>query len=207
MSKFSDEDVWKILKKIKHNISFEKTCSGGLISALSDHKPIIQMMETELEIIYPNLIYFGDVNIQSTPMIFTNMTEAKLKTAAEMYFYIFSCPGDSLTWFKFYTDLIQNKPPDQIVLTLNRILKAENTAQNRGLKKIAQTLFNVIATNSSFKYQEIKEMTQGSENSSFTTVASSMNLKGKYVYNVYICEFQYLYYSHTNMFNLQIWIV
>ena len=179
VSKFTDEEIWKILKRIKHTISFEKTCNGDLISEVSDYKPIIQNLETELQIVYPNLVYFGDVNIESTPMTFTNMTEDKLKTAAEMFFYIFSCPGESLTWFKFYSDLIQNKPPDQIVLTLNRILKAGNTVQNKGLKKIAQTLFNVIATNSSFKYQEIKEMTQGSENSSFTTVKNFWKLKGK----------------------------
>ena len=108
------------------------------------------------------------------------MTDAKLKTAAEMYFYILSCPGRLLPWFAFYSDLFQNKPPNQIVLTLNRVLKGEKNTVNKnaGLRKIAENLFTVIATNSTFKYKEIKRMTLIG-NSSSTKAQTPFKLKGK----------------------------
>ena len=180
VSSFSDEEIWKVLKKIKHSISFEKTCNGALYSEMFDHKSIMEMVEKDLHIIHPNSIKFGYVNIESEPIHFANMTDAKLKTAAEMYFYILSCPGDLLPWFTFYSDLFLNKPPDQIVLILNRILKSKNSnsAKNIGLKKIAEKLFNFIATNSAFKYQDIKGLTQ-SKNTTILSDISSVKIKGK----------------------------
>ena len=134
------------------------------------------MVEKDLQINFLNSISFGEYNIESTPRTFANMTEAKLKTATDMYLYIFSCPGPMVPWFRFYSDLFMNQPQTQIVLTLNRILKAKSVAQNNHVIKIAEVLFNIIASNFSFKYKEIKEMTQG--NGSLTS-SSTLKMEGK----------------------------
>ena len=179
MTKFSDENIWNILKNIKLGISLGKACYKGLYSHMSDHKLIIEMVERDLEIYYPNTIIFGESGIESTPITFQNMTREKLKTAGEMYFYLLSCPDSLMPWFLFYAELFMKKPPTDIVLTLNRILKGETVPFNKGAKEVAEKLFDFIATNSSFKYQEIKRMMQLShetENSSFSTLKLKGNL-------------------------------
>ena len=190
VSKFSEDEIWNILKNIKLSLAFDIRCSGTSYDGpiyfdLSTMKPVIEMVESQLQIEYPNKVVFveetGVINIDQyyIPKIFSNMTDSKLNTAAKMYFYTLSCPGTLMPWFKFYSDLFQNKPPNQIVLTLNRILKGEKTAENKSLKNIAEKLFNVIATNSSFKYKDIKRMIQRDENSSSTNVEELFKLEGK----------------------------
>ena len=74
------------------------------------------------------------LKMKSSDIIYKNISTENLKTAAEMYIYLITCPGnDELQdWFKlwstFYIDLFQNKSANQIILTLNRVMK-QNTAQ------------------------------------------------------------------------------
>ena len=188
VSKFSEEEIWKKLKNIKSGITFDKKCLGvdglgPLYEDSADHKTIMEEVERQLEIDSANSIVYeeqtGYFSITSSPAILSSMTDAKLKTAAEMYLYILSCPGRLLPWFMFYSDLFQKKPPNQIVLTLNRILKHDSTPENQGLQTIAEKLFNVMASNSSFKYQEIQRITQGSSTKQIDNISSDdLKLKG-----------------------------
>ena len=184
MTKFSEEDIWKILKKLKLSISFGTACEKGLYSNMpqTNHKNIIEMVERDLQIHYPNTIIFGEFgDIDSIPVTFPNMTEEKLKTAAEMYYYLMSCPDSLMPWFMFYSDLFMTRPPTEIVLALNRILKGKTVSFNKGAKEVAEKLFDFIATNSSFKYQEIKRMMQLSHETQNLEIKGKLSLFSSYI--------------------------
>ena len=54
---------------------------------------------------------------------FNNMTAEDLKTAAEMFIYLNTCPDSWFkSWSSFYRDLFLTKPADQIILTRRRSL-------------------------------------------------------------------------------------
>ena len=42
--------------------------------------------------------------------IINNISDSSLKTAAEMFLFLNSCPKDFKSWFLFYEDLFQNDP-------------------------------------------------------------------------------------------------
>ena len=56
-----------------------------------------------------------------------NMTAKTLKTAAEMYIFLNTCPGTEATrywfqtWYHFYEKLFHNESPSKVILTLNPI--------------------------------------------------------------------------------------
>ena len=72
--------------------------------------------------------------------------------------YLKNCPGDddSRKWFQswsnFYTDLFQTQTADQIILTLNRMIKTQDgrVMSEKVLKRIAAIL--------ALKYEAIQSM-------------------------------------------------
>ena len=65
---------------------------------------------------------------------FNNMTAEDLKTAAEMFIYLNMCPEAIKPWIVFYKEIFENESPDQIILTLNRMMKGTRTPQNEFFK-------------------------------------------------------------------------
>ena len=94
-------------------------------------------------------------------MIFENMTKKTLETAAKMYFYLNSCSDEIKSWLIFYNDLFKNHQADQIVLSLNRILKSGHTSRNNKFKSIAEKLFNKTTDLFTLKHQSIKNIIDG----------------------------------------------
>ena len=105
-----------------------------------------------------------------------NLTAANLKTAAQMFIYLNSCPGTLAkfdefsknkaneqwfkSWFKFYDDLLRFESPVQIVLTLNRLMKKHSTGN--GKENIRnQNLFKKISTMLNLKYRDIQTILPG----------------------------------------------
>ena len=54
------------------------------------------------------------------------------------------CPGTTKPWIGFYKYLFRTQSPDQIVLTLNRLVKGLKTPQNQYYKELAEILFKRI---------------------------------------------------------------
>ena len=104
----------------------------------------------------------------SNSMIFENMTKKTLEIAAKMYFYLNSCSDEIKSWLIFYNDLFKKHQTDQIVLSLNRILRSDHTSRNNKFKSIAEKLFDKTTDIFILKYQLIKNITYGlgTENSS-----------------------------------------
>ena len=137
--------MMKVVKRIKLTLPFDKFCVNSLYEKIV---PNVQAVEKELQ-------------IESSEKIFKNMTNSKLQEAAELFLYLNSCSDVITKWLIFYNDLFTKESPDQIVLTLNRVLKGDQKIQNRSFKNIAYTLLRKAATTFSLKYQEIQNFTKG----------------------------------------------
>ena len=107
------------------------------------------------------LMIENQLKIISNSMIFENMTKKTLETAAKMYFYLNSCSDEIKSWLIFYNDLFKNHQADQIVLSLNRILRSGYTSRNNKFKSIAEKLFNKTTDLFTLKHQLIKNITDG----------------------------------------------
>ena len=97
-------------------------------------------------------------------MIFENMTEETLQEAAEMFIFLTSCSESVRSWFYFYEDLFTERTQEQIIVTLNRVLKGQTTPENKDMKTIAIKLFRKVNNILSLKFTEIKHMIQGIDN-------------------------------------------
>ena len=91
---------------------------------------------------------------------FENMTINDYKNAAEMFIYLNICPN---TWFKawffFYNDLFKTQTIDQILLTLNRMMKINvYNSQAKVDKRIAEKLFRRATSLLPLWYQDIQRL-------------------------------------------------
>ena len=157
----SMDNVWNILKETKLNV-YDK-CVNGLYSE--------NILMSQLETVHKKL------NMNATEDIFDNITDTTLKSAAEMFLFLNSCPDDFRYWFLLYSDLFENKSPEVIVLTLNRILKGERNTENRRLKDIAKHLLTRVTTLLSLKFETIQGVTKAAGNSSWNGGDGQLNIQ------------------------------
>ena len=84
------------------------------------------------------------LNIESTEQINDTLTNEELKTAAEIFLYLNTCPSSMFkSWILFYVDvdLFLTQSADKIILTLNRMMKTETSHDKDGklrAKKLLQ---------------------------------------------------------------------
>ena len=128
-----DEDTfWGIIKRFQSKIPFDSKCRNGFY-----YHSVLDIVVKALE----NELQFGT----STSERYPNRNYTRLRSAAEMFLYLSTCSNEFTPWFRFYTDLLQNKTPSQILLTLNRILRGittqQNNKQNSRFRYIAKKLF------------------------------------------------------------------
>ena len=146
-------ETWDILQKIKTKIAFDTYCKEGLYSEAQ--------MSLNIDAIE------GELNISSSKIIFPNWTNAELKSVADMFLYLNSCSDQLKPWFLFYTDLFTKKSAEEIILTLNRILKGNESPKNKDFKNIGMKLFERSYDLFSLKHKEIKMMIKGRRNSTW----------------------------------------
>ena len=85
-------------------------------------------------------------HIENDMNISYNIPKGDLEIFGHMFIYSFLCPKFKIDWTQFYTDLLQNASPDNVVLNLNRLMvngriKGDKTNVNlskRIVEKIAQ---------------------------------------------------------------------
>jgi len=119
-------------------------------------KQVIAIIENDLEISPPTLEKFA------------NMTEANLKTAANIFIYIYrlySCRSSGLisrrtfSWFSFwspfYYSLFKKESPDKIILTLNRMIRTNPLQSKKGK---VEAFLKRITTILILKYEKIQNM-------------------------------------------------
>ena len=107
------------------------------------------------------------LGIKTSTKTFQNISPKTLKTATEMFLYLYSCPHfadpNSASWFKkwvgFYSYLFKTTAPDKIILTLNTMLKQESapgSAQGR-----IDTVLKTTGTLFSLKFEQIQSVLPG----------------------------------------------
>ena len=148
MSNISEKIFWDSLKKVR-DISYERCEVYESVLYEKD------MMKSQIEDLSKVL------NLDSSGDVDTDVTDSTLKTAAEMFLYLNSCPDDLRSWFLFYEDLLSKKSLEVILLQLNRILKGGYSQNNKKLKTIAKKVFERVTTLFSSKYKEIQNISQG----------------------------------------------
>ena len=86
-----------------------------------------------------------------------------LDTAAEILVYFKTCPETWKGLFDFVKDLFQNHSPGQILLTLNRLLHAENEniAHRTYMKATIKKIFEKFSSIYSLKHKNGVNKTKG----------------------------------------------
>ena len=148
MSNVSEKIFWDSLKKVR-DISYERCEVYESVLYEKD------MMKSQIEDLSKVL------NLNSSGDVDTDVTDSTLKTAADMFLYLNSCPDDLRSWFLFYEDLLSKKSLEVILLQLNRILKGGYSQNNKKLKTIAKKVFERVTILFSSKYKEIQNISQG----------------------------------------------
>ena len=112
-----------MVKKIKLETSFGKSCDVNGLFWWTFKVSQVALVEKQLE-------------IESSATRFGSITPSELKSAAEMFIYLNTCTDSTTTdgthlilgkwfksWFRLYNDLFKLQTTDQIILTLNRLMK------------------------------------------------------------------------------------
>lgn len=143
--------IWNIVKRVKLETSHEKNCNkDGLFSFKASQVTAIE----------------NYLQMKPSYIIMKNITRENLKTAAEMFIYLCTCPGNNgewkmenwfKSWYTFYSYLFQKQSTYQIILTLNRMMKS-SLPQNKDGKLMAETIFKKLSPLLSLKYEEIQSM-------------------------------------------------
>ena len=125
-------------------------CTKGILEDLHIEKQV-NKIESKVYVTPPD----------SPESILENMDNTTLKHAADMFIYLNSCPQSIKSWILLYKDLIMWKTRDVLVLTLNRILKAESVNENDDFKEIAKNILEKVQIDLSLRYKEIFNINNG----------------------------------------------
>lgn len=137
------------MKKIKLKIPFDKDCTGDTGFYIDTRSQVFALEQ--------------HLGVRSTEIRYENITNDLLENSASIFIYLNACPVmDTVylkwfqTWITFYTDLFKTHSPDQIVLTLNRMMKSDSPLKDGILR--AEKLFQRTASVMSLKYEEIQSI-------------------------------------------------
>ena len=162
LSNIGTDELWKVVSKIRRETSFDKSCDvrgDGLYELTVDKRSQITAVEMSLK-------------IEASEYRYENITSESLLTAAEMFIYLTICPGkfNSVNptearqkwfqaWYRLYNDLFSTHSQDQILLTLNRLMKSGSGDKNDLQRN--QKLFKKTATLLKLQYENIHRLLPG----------------------------------------------
>ena len=127
----SVDNIQNVVKTVRAGTSLDLNCGGNYI--LADDGPLDQVKAVEQML-----------QIEPSEQINDTLTREELRTAGEMFLYLNMCPDEIKPWIVFYKDLFQTQSPDQIILTLNRLMKGPRTQTNEHFKELAEMLLKRI---------------------------------------------------------------
>ena len=128
------DNIQSVAKTVKSGASVDLSCDIVYNTMLSFDDMLSQVKAVEQML-----------KIESSEQINDTLTKEELKTAAEMFLYLNTCPTAIKPWIVFYKDLFQTQSPDQIILSLNRVTKGPRTPANEFFKTLAGTLLKRIS--------------------------------------------------------------
>ena len=159
LTKLDAEMIWKVVKKIKAQIPFSEGGCNANADGMYNDKVTANVQEVE-----------NKLNVKSSELKLGDITNENLENAGKMFVYLNMCLRDQwhTSWYNFYNNLFKNQQVNNMVLTLNRIMKSRKTPLNKSVLYLAEKLLKRITKLFSLKYNEIKSLSgyQGYENSS-----------------------------------------
>ena len=133
------------------------------------------------------------LKIESFAQINDTLTNEELKTAGEMFLYLNSCPNSAWfkSWSSFYKDLLRTQSADQIILTLNRMMKTE-TSQDKDGKLRAEKLLKRASSLMSLNYERIQSLQRIENSGNGSTIKDSLIQNGTQSSNIkYFIRFMF----------------
>ena len=98
----------------------------------------------------------NSIVIESSEQKNETLKNEDLQTAGDIFTLLITCPDSWLiSWSSFYNDLFLSHSPDQILLTLNRMIKTK-TLQDKDGRVRAEKLLKKMTNLLSLKYKEIQ---------------------------------------------------
>ena len=131
LNSVSVDNIQNVVKTVKSGTSLDLSCNGDTILAADGPLDQVEAVEQMLQ-------------IESSEQINDTLTREELRTAGEKFLYLIMCPDKMKPWIVFYKDLFQTQSPDQIILTLNRLMKGSRTQTNEHFKELAEILLKRI---------------------------------------------------------------
>ena len=143
------ESIWKPLRQLR--MDYVSQAELTWLPGRCDLYKAFTSAET-IQLNIEKLLNIKDVS-KSTDDI---MYKSTFKMAAEMFIFLNFCPDQLFQspWIKFYRDLIQNQPPKEIILALNRLLKTIST-ENKSLFQIPRKLLTKLLTMLDLQYENL----------------------------------------------------
>ena len=166
------DTVVKTVKTVKSWTSTRITCDNIYKTMYTADDMLSQVKRVEQEL-----------DIEASDQINKKLTKEELKTAGEMFLYLNTCPDRHSTWFKswknFYHYLFfsSSTATDEILLTLNRLMKAE-TSPDKDAKARAEKLLKKATSLLSLQYERIQSLMPGKMFTNGSVFNDSMIPKG-----------------------------
>ena len=167
MTELDQENVWKIVKKIRISLLSEHTTLDCYIPLLSDEiiQGNINQIATEL-----------NLNASSSPN--RNVSKSILQRAVEIFTYLNYCPSQFIPkHLLLYANLLQNGTAREIVLAMTGVIKTSLDTQER--KESIRILNTLMAALNLKEYENIQILTKGKcyKNSTFGNCEKSGDIK------------------------------
>ena len=146
INQFNLEKVWNFIRKLKTEYVFSSCTKGFFLDS--------EAINTHFQIEFEQQFL---MNFSQNLFINMSLTEKDIIPSAEMFIYLNSCPESVKSWVLFYNDLFKNKPPNKIILTLNRILKGKKNS----MQAIATKLFTKLEEQFGLHFRKIQNQING----------------------------------------------
>ena len=123
------------------------------------------------------------LKIEYSEQIIETLTNEELQTAGDMFLYMKTCPKHDIEWFEswstFYAYLFLTQPADHIILTLNRMMKAE-TSHDMDAKVRAAKLLKRASSLMSLNFEQIQSLQPKHKSRNGRAIKNSMLQNGVY---------------------------
>ena len=193
LDRVSVDNIQSAVKTVKTrtNLSANAKCNT-YNTLLSADDMLSQVKAVELELI-----------IESYNQINKTLTKEELQTAGQMFLYLNTCPYQNVDWIRrwrwFYDYLFLTQPTDQIILSLNRMMKTK-TPEDMDATVRAEKLLKRTSSLIGLSFEKIQTLLPGKNprNESFTIKDPMIQSFGTHSSDNLFCLYHYqIYFRFT----------
>ena len=136
MKNLNNQEIWRIAKKIRiksiSNLSLTSSACYKFGFDTNEYPELTKELEKILQ-------------VNSSLIVSTNVTDETLENAAKVFIYLSFCPGpELLSWKQFFQNMFQNFQSKMMLLNLNRILKNSEGSIKKITLSIMDKLISIL---------------------------------------------------------------